>query len=243
MRAILTYHAIDTSGSVISITPEVFQSHVRWLAGESVVVVGIAELLALPEEVNAVAITFDDALECVATEAAPLLAEHQLPATVFVVTDHIGGDNRWAGVTDPGIPVQPVLDWDTLGRLGETGWTIGSHTRRHPHLTRCSDTELHDELTESAAIIRERLGTRPTDFAYPYGDCDPRVTAAAAQHYAHSCTTHHLPIGADTAPQLIPRLDAWYFQHPEPFRGWGTRRFRRLIAWRHALRQVRRALR
>ena len=32
MRAILTYHSIDESGSPISVDPDAFRRHVRWLA-------------------------------------------------------------------------------------------------------------------------------------------------------------------------------------------------------------------
>ncbi|MBK9550504.1 MAG: hypothetical protein IPO52_15740 [Gemmatimonadetes bacterium] len=62
MRAILTYHAIDATGSVISVTPEDFAAHVSWAASGAVQVVSVEELLAFPDSVNAVALTFDDAL-------------------------------------------------------------------------------------------------------------------------------------------------------------------------------------
>ncbi|MES2304441.1 MAG: polysaccharide deacetylase family protein [Gemmatimonadota bacterium] len=242
MRAILTYHAIDRSGSVISVSPEAFASHVAWLASGRVRVVSIAELLALPEDCDAVALTFDDALASVASEAAPLLADAGLHGTVFVVTDHVGGDNRWRGVTDPGIPVAAVLDWDALGRLVESGWSAGSHTRTHPHLPECSDAALADELDGSAEAIAAGLGVTPDIFAYPYGDSDPRSTAAVATRYAAACTTDYLPFDATPDPAMIPRLDAWYFRDGSAFRDWGSRRFRRGIAWRHALRRVRRMI-
>lgn len=243
MRAILTYHAIDHSGSVISVTPDCFRSQITSLITGNVRIVGLAELLSLPDDSNAVALTFDDALGSVATEAAPLLAEHRLPATIFVVSEHVGGDNRWSGVTDAGIPVAPVLDWDALGQLTRADWSVGSHTQRHPRLTQCSAAELSDELEGSAAAIEQHLGLRPTAFAYPYGDVDDRVVAAAARSYQAACTTDHLPIQSDAALHVLPRLDAWYFRHPDPFRGWGTQRFHRGIAWRHALRRIRRAWR
>ncbi len=241
MRAVLTYHSIDDSGSVISVTPDSFARHVAWLAGGSVRVVGLEDLLTLPNESHAVTLTFDDALASIATEAAPRLADLGLAATVFVVSDHVGGDNAWGGVAAPGIPPQPVLDWDAIGRLADAGWTVGSHSRRHPHLVGCNDDQLEDELATSAATIARHLGDRPTSFAYPYGDVDPRIATAVARHYAHACTASHQVVTDRIAPHLIPRLDAWYFRGPEPFRHWGTPRFRRAVAWRHALRRARRS--
>ena len=240
MRAILTYHAIDGTGSVISVTPEDFAAHVSWAASGAVRVVSVEELLALPDSVNAVALTFDDALASVATEAAPRLAEHGLAATVFVVSDHVGGDNGWDGDAGTRVPTQSVLGWDALGKLVDAGWCVGSHTRRHPWLTRCSDDQLEDELAGASAMIAEQLGAAPSTLAYPYGDVNPRVQRAAATHYRVACTTRHLPVTAAADLHAVPRLDAWYFRGPAPFRHWGTARFRRAIAWRHALRRARR---
>jgi peptidoglycan/xylan/chitin deacetylase (PgdA/CDA1 family) len=206
-------------------------------------VVSVPELLALPIESDAVALTFDDALASVASEAAPLLEGHGLRATVFAVTDHVGSDNRWGGTTESGIPAAGVLDWDALGRLMLSGWSVGSHTRRHSHLTRCSNGELQDELEGSAEAIERHLGVRPTSFAYPYGETNAHVAAATAAVYPLAFTTEYLALDLDCDRSLIPRLDAWYFRGAADFQGWGTPRFRRGIALRHALRRMRRALR
>ncbi|MEI2720430.1 MAG: polysaccharide deacetylase family protein [Gemmatimonadales bacterium] len=240
MRAILTYHSIDRTGSVISVTPEDFAAHVEWAASGAARVVSVEELLTLPDSTDAVALTFDDGLQSVATEAAPRLADRGLAATVFVVSDHAGHDNRWRGAGDARIPAQPVIGWDGLGRLAEAGWRIGSHTRHHPMLTRCSDAELEDELAGSATMIAKETGTPAVTFAYPYGDTDARVRAAVGRHYRIACTTSYQPVSTRTDPLDVPRLDAWYFRGRAPFRDWGTPRFRRAIAWRHALRRARR---
>lgn len=240
MRAILTYHAIDRTGSVVSVTPEDFSAHVAWAASGAVQVVSVEELLTLPDTTDAVALTFDDALASVATEAAPRLAEHGLAATVFVVSEHVGGDNRWGDATSADVPTTAVLDWDALGRLAEAGWTIGSHTERHPRLSQCTEAELEQELAGSAATITRRLGTRPRTFAYPYGDMDARVRSAVGRHYRVACSTTYRPVSATSDPLDLPRLDAWYFRGGAPFRDWGTPRFRRAVAWRHTLRRARR---
>lgn len=243
MRAILTYHSIDESGSIVSVTPESFRSHVAWLASGAVRVVSLTELASLGDDVDAVALTFDDALASVATQAAPVLSAHGLPATVFVVTGHVGADNRWNEASDPGIPALPILDWRALGRLQMHGFAVGGHTRHHRHLPRCGDAELIDELAGCADDIAAALGQRPTSFAYPYGDVDARVAAAAGNHFALCCTTAFQPWRTMDRPQLIPRLDAWYFGDASRLRSWGSASFRRSIAARHSLRRIRRAFR
>lgn len=239
MRAILTYHAVDNLASPISLPPAEFARHVAWFASGAVRVVGIEELLTLPDQANAVAISFDDALTSVASDAAPRLAEHGLPATLFVVSDHVGGDNQWGGPR-PGRIHRPVLDWAAIAALQADGWTIGSHTRRHPHLPACSDALLEDELAASAETLGARLGHRPALFAYPYGECDARVIAATAAHYRVAVGTEHRLLRTDDSPHHLPRLDAWYFRGATPFAEWGTATFRRRVAVRHALRRLRR---
>ncbi len=243
MRAILTYHSVDRSGSPISVTPESFRSHVEWLAASGVPVVALPDLLALPDGAHAVALTFDDALASIATEAAPLLAAHRFPATVFVVSQHVGRDNRWGRVADPNIPVERVLDWHELARLGEQGFSIGAHTRRHPDLTRCGSAELADELAGSAEEISSALGARPTAFAYPFGRFNRNVAQAAADSFAIACTTEFRLITATTPPAEVPRLDAWYFRDGNGLSRWGTRRLHASIAIRDVLRRARRVLR
>jgi peptidoglycan/xylan/chitin deacetylase (PgdA/CDA1 family) len=117
MRAILTYHSVDETGSVISISERSFRGHAAWLAKGHVRVVPLDEITSVPPDEDAVAITFDDGLASFGRVASPLLLEHGLPATLFVVADAVGSSNVWRGRQDPGIPVQPLLDWEQLGAL------------------------------------------------------------------------------------------------------------------------------
>lgn len=240
MRAILTYHSVDRSGSIISVTPEMFRAHVEWLATGQVRVVSLTDLLALDDAVDAVALTFDDGLASIATEVAPLLAKHRLPATLFVATGHVGGDNRWNGAGDRGIPVQAVLGWNDLAQLRTQEFTIGGHTRHHRHLRHCDDAELADEIAGCANDIAARLGERPTTFAYPYGDVDARVARAAREQFAICCTTEFRLVRTGDQPGMIPRLDGRYFRDPVRLRRWGTPAFRQSVVVRHAFRRLRR---
>ena len=58
---------------------------------------------------------------------------------------------------------------------------IGSHTCSHPHLTQIGDEELEDELARSKAECELHLSRPCTSVAYPYGDVDDRVAAAAGR--------------------------------------------------------------
>jgi peptidoglycan/xylan/chitin deacetylase (PgdA/CDA1 family) len=239
MRAVLTYHSIDDSGSPISVSRRTFEQHAEWLASGAVRVTGLADLMTTSDDSDAVAITFDDGFESVATIAAPLLRERQLPATVFVVSGHAGRTNLWGGQPAEGIPVMPLMDWPTLSRLAETGFTLGAHSRTHPDLTRVDRTALQDEINGSIDTIASETGTRPTCFAYPYGRVSPAVAQATASACSLAVTTELRPIQSDDSPLLLPRLDAYYFQAPGRLESWGRPQWHAYVKGRAVLRAVR----
>jgi peptidoglycan/xylan/chitin deacetylase (PgdA/CDA1 family) len=239
MRAILTWHSVDLSGSPISISPDDFRRQVDWLACGQVRVVSVGQLLGLPDGTPAVALTFDDGYATFATQAAPLLVERHLPVTLFVVTGYVGRDNRWGGHGDPGVPVRPLLDWDDLGRLREIGITLGAHTRTHPRLTRLDMSTLEQELGDAADEIERRLGEPPEGLAYPYGVVNDRVAKAAAARYRWACTTDLRPLSVTEMLYRLPRLDAWYFRDAARLAEWGSPEFRARLWCRRQGRRLR----
>jgi len=240
VRAILTYHSIDGSGSPISIDPASFARHVEWLASGPVRVVPLEEIQTdAPDAEEVVALTFDDAFRNFATEAAPRLLDRGLPVTVFVVTDHVGRTNAWGGRADPKLPELPLLAWDELGRLAERGVGIGSHTRTHPRLTSLAAEAQEDELEMSAERLERELGCRPGWIAYPYGDVSPAVRDAAARRYAGGVTVVYRPLSPGDDRHRLPRLDAWYFRRPGAFDRWNRAGFRGRIWARRQARSAR----
>lgn len=239
MRAILTYHSIDDSGSPISTPPSAFAEHVAWLRSGRVRVTSIHELMALPPGTDAVAVTFDDGFCNFEEQAAPLL--QGLPVTLFVVTDHAGGTNQWGGRPQPGIPTLPLLDWPALGRLHEAGVTLGAHSRTHPDLARLSPSALVDELSGCAERLRSRTGAACDVFAYPYGSRSPAVESAVSSRFAWACTTELRGLHADERRTALPRIDMYYFQQPGRLKAWAGARFRTYLAARRLLRSSRAA--
>lgn len=240
VRAILTYHSIDPSGSPVSIDREVFARHVRWLAASDVRVVPLDELLALPPRTDAVALTFDDAFANFGTEAWPLLAEHGLPATLYVVTDHAGGANDWGGAPAPGIPTLPLLGWDALGALAEAGVTLGVHGRRHVAAYGLARPQLEDELLGARARIRQETGVRCGDLAWPYGKSDGLARCVAREHFERACSTSLRVLREHENLLALPRVDAWYLQAPGRLEAWGTAGLARYLLLRGLLRRLRR---
>jgi hypothetical protein len=87
----------------------------------------------------------------------------------------------WAavGARVQALPATPrYLDADGVRRLRDFAAEISSHTRSHPILPQLSDEALRDELQGSREQLCQLLGSC-VGLAYPNGDSDPRVWAAA----------------------------------------------------------------
>jgi len=169
------------------------------------------------------AITFDDGFASVLELAFPILSSLGLVATIFVVTDFADckepldwpGLEGWRG----GVHEREVrgLSWAELEQLTAVGWEVGSHTRTHPRLTQLDDDAVAAELRGSRAACERALGRPCRSLAYPFGDVDARVVAAArAAGYEAAAT---LPIGVSfTSPLVWPRTGVYRYDSPRRFR-------------------------
>jgi peptidoglycan/xylan/chitin deacetylase (PgdA/CDA1 family) len=234
--AILTYHSIDTSGSVISIAPQTFRSQMKSLAESGTVVVDLAEVAKHP---GSVAITFDDGFQNFYEEAFPVLQQYGFPATVFVVSGFVGKRNDWPSQPSTGIPRFELMGWDEIKEVSRHGVALGAHTVSHPFMTRNSKAENDTELKVCRSEIESRTGTAVSTFAYPYGDFDHHVQDQVAGYFRVACTTV-LDYVEAPHPLALPRLDIYYLQKTFWFDRLGTALGRQYIAARRNMRQLRR---
>jgi peptidoglycan/xylan/chitin deacetylase (PgdA/CDA1 family) len=238
MRAILTYHSIDPSGSPISCHPDAFAAHVDWLASGQVAVTTIDQLMDLPVDANAVAVTFDDAYVNFGELAAPRLLDRGFPVTLFVVADFAGTTNSWDDMPRRTTPQLPLLDWPALIRLQERGVTLGAHSRTHADLSRLDDGRIEQEVGGCVERMQARTGIRPTIFAYPYGHTSAASACAVERTFRFGCTTEFRALGPSDVPALLPRLDMYYFQRPGSLLRWGRRSFDARIRMRQFARRA-----
>jgi peptidoglycan/xylan/chitin deacetylase (PgdA/CDA1 family) len=222
---VLCYHAIsERFPAALSVKPDAFERQLAILKRAGYRGVTFADAVRATSG-RVVAITFDDAYLSELTLAKPLLDAVGYPATVYAPTAYLDTPERplkWDGIDQwhGGEHEQELLpmSWDQLGELAEAGWEIGSHTRTHPHLDRVDDdAELRDELVESKATVEQRLGRDCTTLAYPYGEYDERVIAAAgAAGYAAAGT---LPARLHAArPLAWPRVGIYRADDERRFR-------------------------
>jgi peptidoglycan/xylan/chitin deacetylase (PgdA/CDA1 family) len=184
----LMYHYLsdDTAGTGLKklrVKPAAFARQMAALKRQGYETVGPRGYLEaalgrgrLPE--RPVLITFDDGgCDCL-TRARDVLAGLGFTATVFLVTDHVGGANAWDRAK--GEPELALLSWAEAGELVRAGWEIGSHTRTHADLARLDAVGVASELAGSRQAIEAALGVAPLAVSYPYGHASEAVRAAAA---------------------------------------------------------------
>ena len=130
MHKVVVYHTISTPEVRLpantDISPERFETHLRWLAKRREPRSDACEtLLSNRRKKNLIAITFDDGYLDNLTVALPLLEKYDLPMTLFMVADFIGKDGYLSADDLKFLAKHPLV-------------TIGSHTFSHRHLTELS---------------------------------------------------------------------------------------------------------
>ncbi len=194
---ILMYHIIDEPRAACEVkyccTPKRFAEQMRYLRESGRPVVSLETLVdylegGKPCPDNAVVVTFDDGFSCTCENALPILLRYGIPATMFVLSDHIDGSNDW--MHRRGFPEREMLSKRQLFDLKEAGLCLGSHTRTHPRLTEIGAEDVADEVGKSKQILEEVLGQPVAYFAYPHGLYDEAIREAVAEAgYRAACST------------------------------------------------------
>ncbi len=237
MKAIITFHSIDPSGSVLSFAPKAFADLIRTLAESTLPAFDLDTLLD-PRTPQGFALTFDDGVASVFTQALPILKDYRVPAHLFLTTGSLGGNNRWPG--QPGnAPIFEMLDWDQVEACHAGGLCVEAHTVTHPDLRHLTDTAIEAECAGADEVIKSRLGRQPAYFAYPYGYSDARVRQLAAARYRGCVTTTLRPLRSIEDPAALPRIDAYYLRSPRVYQSMTTTSTRAYFAVRSILRTLR----
>lgn len=236
--AILTYHSLDETGSVISIQPDLFQRQMDFLGESKIPVVTLDEALRTP---RSVAITFDDGFRNFFEKALPALERHGFPATVFVVSDYCGGRNNFPSQPRSGIPDLPLMSWEELSSLPDF-IAVGAHTATHPDLTTLSVADCERELRDCRERLEQRLARRVNWFAYPYGASTSAVRSMAGRYFdlAVGTSLRFLTTGADAMD--LPRIDTYYLRSKLGIERLFSGRGGAYIGLRHLMRKARRLM-
>ncbi|NLV73530.1 MAG: polysaccharide deacetylase family protein [Chloroflexi bacterium] len=178
---ILMYHYIselppdaDKWRVDLTVSPENFESHLRWLSENGYQSITLADLLMalqtgapLPEK--PIIITLDDGYRDAYVHAFPLLKQYNMRATVFVITSLLDENNV------------DFLSWDMATEMSAAGIDIESHTVYHPDLRDSDYERLRHELVESRLAIEAHTHIPSRFLCYPSGLYNPDVMQAVRE--------------------------------------------------------------
>ncbi len=241
---ILTYHSLDTSGSVVSTAPGRFADQIACVADLGYRGITMREAVAHRAATGSwppqrVVLTFDDGYASVYELARPILLRYGFTATLFLVTRHVGGWNDWEP-PPAGLGARPILSWQQVAELSAAGMEIGAHTRTHRNLPELPAAAAAGEIVASREEIESHLHQPVESFAYPFGRRSAALEEIVRREFRAACTTVLRRARHDALTRL-PRIDAYYLRSPDRLRrllNGQLDRYLTLRRWGRALRHL-----
>ncbi len=178
--AILMYHSVgeDIKGApALSVSVASFDKQMSFLKKGGYRVIGLPELAELLRNKQKIApktvvITFDDGYENNYRKAFPILKKYGFPATIFIVVDFLGRQEK---VYEE--EVMKFMTQDMLKEMSDSGLiTIGSHTKSHSYLPDIHEEKaLKEEIFDSKKELEKIIGKKVYAFSYPIGGYTPHI--------------------------------------------------------------------
>jgi glycosyltransferase involved in cell wall biosynthesis/peptidoglycan/xylan/chitin deacetylase (PgdA/CDA1 family) len=184
---ILMYHAFAAPGEPASryiLPARRFAQQMTWLKRLKYNVLSLEEFLGFRKRCElppprSIVITIDDGYTETAALAFPILHRHHFAATIFLVSDRVGGCNDWTGYG--ALDERQLLSWTQVREMACEGVRFGAHTQTHPLLIDIPVEQAYLEVAGSRVDIERALQMPVLAFAYPYGEFDKPVQALVEQ--------------------------------------------------------------
>lgn len=223
---ILLYHGVgEAKGEEdqhhLLVRPDHFRRHIQLFKRAGFEFVSVAEFVARtpeggPPPPGLVALSFDDGMEDNYSALLPILTEHEVPATIYVLTGMIGRENPW-------LPGARMMNRDELYAVSEAGIELAAHTTSHPDMSNLGFEECLREMNESRKAVEEITARQVRTFAYPFGHYgadamraaeaagfDAAVTCANRGSWARFEMKRTLITGRDGTASFVARVCGVY---------------------------------
>ncbi|MBC7769862.1 MAG: polysaccharide deacetylase family protein [Phycisphaerales bacterium] len=156
------------------------------------------------------AVSFDDALKSVLTQANPVLRDLNIPYSVFIVSEWCEHQLEWQKTG--------VLNWGELEKMAADGVELGSHSATHRDFGEIDIERAKREFELSRRTIEARLGFAPESFAIPFGQSANWTAAADKAARDTGYTTIYAQAEETRPPGTIPRTFVTHFDDERIFK-------------------------
>ncbi len=200
---VFAYHRFgDDRFPSTNISMEVFEAQLKYLKDNNYNVLTLGEAIekrksgkAIPEKT--VVLTVDDGYLSFYSHGFDLLKKYGYPATVFVQTETVGGND--------------FMNWQQLKEISGAGIEIGNHSYSHDHFVNYPENErqskFRDDLKKASDLFREHLGEVPEIYAYPYGEWTKDMEAVLQEEGFKAAAVQRSGVLSETTPLFaIPRF-------------------------------------
>jgi len=161
------YHRFgDPRYPTTNVSVKDFESHLEFLIKNEFQILTFSDAISYltssePVKRTAV-ITIDDGYKSFFKNGLPLLEKHGVPATLFINTKTVGGND--------------YMSWEELKRAVKSKVEIGNHTHSHDYFLNAPSSSRYktfkDEIELSQSLIEQHLQLEPKVFSFPYGEFD-----------------------------------------------------------------------
>lgn len=207
---ILCYHNFNpTIPGSMTLKPEKFESQIKWLKDNGYTIIPLKDAVAYLEgkrsslPPKSIVITADDGWKSVFKYMYPIVKKYNIPITLFIYPETISHGKN-------------AMTWEELKTLQNTGlFDIQGHTYWHPnfkHEKRRLSPEAYDkfvkhQLVDSKNVLEQKLGTKITLLAWPFGIYDDYLEKQAAlAGYQMSFSIDYKTASRNFRPQAQPRF-------------------------------------
>jgi peptidoglycan/xylan/chitin deacetylase (PgdA/CDA1 family) len=207
---VLCYHNLNpVKPGSMNMKPEKFEAQIKWIKDHGYNIIPLQDAVAylqgkrdsLPPK--SIVITADDGWKSVYTFMYPIVRKYQIPVTLFIYPQTISEGKN-------------AMTWDELKELQQTGlFAIQSHTYDHPnfkqmkrHLSPEKYTQyVKMQMVKSKQILEEKMGTKITLLAWPFGIYNDNLEKQAADAgYDMAFTIDYKPANRSYRPEAQPRF-------------------------------------
>ena len=152
------YHRFEESKyPSTNITVEQLESHLNYLVEQNFRFTQASDLLdpELQKE-KTITVTIDDAYLSFYEVGLPIFEKYQVPVTLFLNTENVGGFN--------------YMSWDQLRDVLDRGVEIQNHSHTHSSFSTLDEEAIINEIETSQSLIFANLNITPNLFAFPFGE-------------------------------------------------------------------------